>query len=141
MNEIRTTTLGQTSPIPVLRPKRLAITIASAVSLGSYEAGVLWEVLSAIQQHNEHDRTRAYPETRIVVDVCTGASAGGMTATILAQKLLFEGESFIDPYENPLYKAWVEGIDLSGLQATIPLSPVVLCPQGIRIEELSLPGK
>ena len=33
-------------------PKRLAITIAGAVSLGSYEAGVLYEVLDAIHQHN-----------------------------------------------------------------------------------------
>ena len=31
-------------------PKRLAITIAGAVSLGSYEAGVLYEVLDAIHQ-------------------------------------------------------------------------------------------
>jgi hypothetical protein len=29
-------------------PKRLAITIAGAVSLGGYEAGVLFEVLDAI---------------------------------------------------------------------------------------------
>jgi hypothetical protein len=33
-------------------PKRLAITIAGAVSLCSYEAGVLYEVLDAIHQHN-----------------------------------------------------------------------------------------
>jgi hypothetical protein len=33
--------------------KRLAITIAGAVSLGSYEAGVLYELLRAIRTYNE----------------------------------------------------------------------------------------
>jgi hypothetical protein len=103
-----------------IRPKRLAITIAGAVSLGSYEAGVLWEVLDAVRQHNDDERIREDSSKRIVVDVLTGASAGGMTAIILSQKLLFEGASFRGPYDNPLYKVWVEGIDLSGLQATNP---------------------
>ncbi|MGA2335718.1 MAG: hypothetical protein ABSG08_10115 [Terriglobales bacterium] len=31
---------------------RLAITVAVTVSLGSYEAGVLYEILDAIAQHN-----------------------------------------------------------------------------------------
>jgi hypothetical protein len=32
--------------------KRLAITISGAVSLGSYEAGVLFEVLRALKENN-----------------------------------------------------------------------------------------
>jgi hypothetical protein len=32
--------------------KKLAIAISGAVSLGSYEAGVLYEVVDAISQHN-----------------------------------------------------------------------------------------
>jgi predicted acylesterase/phospholipase RssA len=68
-------------------PKKLAVTIAGAVSLGSYEAGVLWEVLDAVKQHNLSKDTA--PDDRIVIDVITGASAGGMTAVILAQKLLY----------------------------------------------------
>ena len=96
--------------------KKLAITIAGAVSLGSYEAGVLYEVLDAIAQHN------ATPETskddRIVIDVLTGASAGGMTAIILAQKLLYSGDEFCGPYDNPLYNLWVKRISLTGLQGT-----------------------
>ncbi len=94
-------------------PKKLAITIAGAVSLGSYEAGVLWEVLDAIDQHN-----KANPDDRIVIDVLTGASAGGMTAIILAQKLLFSAGEFLGPYDNPLYNCWVKRISLAGLQAT-----------------------
>jgi len=73
-------------------PKRLAITIAGAVSLGSYEAGVLCEVLDAINQHHDDPATAA--DDRIVIDVLTGASAGGMTAIILAQKLLLAPRNF-----------------------------------------------
>ena len=97
-------------------PKKLAITIAGAVSLGSYESGVLFEVLDAIDQHNRNPDTT--PDSRIVVDVLTGASAGGMTAIILAQKLLFNAGEFAGPYDNPLYNTWVKRISLAGLQAT-----------------------
>jgi len=99
-------------------PKKLAITIAGAVSLGSYEAGVLWEVLDAIRQHNTNDQTP--DDAKIFIDVITGASAGGMTAAILAQKLLYSADEFKDPYDNPLYRAWVERISLEGLQKTGP---------------------
>ncbi len=97
-------------------PKKLAVTIAGAVSLGSYEAGVLWEVLDAIRQHNEDKNTS--PEDQISVDVMTGASAGGMTAVILAQKLLYSRGEFKAAYDNPLYNTWVKRISLQGLQAT-----------------------
>ncbi len=63
--------------------KKLAITIAGAVSLGSYESGVLYEVIAALKQHN----SKLPPNgdgNRIEIDVLTGASAGGMTAIILA---------------------------------------------------------
>ncbi len=97
-------------------PKRLAITIAGAVSLGSYEAGVLWEVLDAIRQHNGDPLTD--DSQKIVLDVLTGASAGGMTAIILAQKLLYGADEFRGAYDNPLYNTWVKRISLAGLQDT-----------------------
>ena len=97
-------------------PKRLAITIAGAVSLGSYEAGVLYEVLDAIHQHNCVPGTP--DEERIEIDVLTGASAGGMTAAIVAQKTLYAADEFRDPYDNPLYNVWVKQIDLVGLLDT-----------------------
>jgi hypothetical protein len=40
-------------------PKRLAITIAGAVSLGSYEAGVLYEILRAVRFNNENTDVNA----------------------------------------------------------------------------------
>jgi hypothetical protein len=94
--------------------KRLAVTIAGAVSLGSYEAGVLYEVIDAITQHNSDPRTAL--DNQIVVDVLTGASAGGMTAIILAHKLMFCAPEFRGPYDNPLYNTWVSRITLAGLQ-------------------------
>ncbi len=96
--------------------KKLAITIAGAVSLGSYESGVLYEVLDAIDQHNRNPATAG--ADRIMIDVLTGASAGGMTAIILAQKLLFSADEFIGPYDNPLYNTWVKRVSMDGLQAT-----------------------
>ncbi|HKF46322.1 MAG TPA: patatin-like phospholipase family protein [Terracidiphilus sp.] len=102
-------------------PKRLAITIAGAVSLGSYEAGVLYEVVETIRRHNANT---ADPAAQIEIDVLTGASAGGMTAIILGQKLLYCGPEFLDangagkPYDNPLYNTWVKRISLAGLQDT-----------------------
>lgn len=96
-------------------PYRLAITIAGAVSLGSFEAGVLFEVFDALCQHNQ----TASADQRIYIDVLTGASAGGMTAAIASQTLLYTG-AVSDPYNNPFYNAWVAGVDIQGL---LPLGP------------------
>jgi hypothetical protein len=103
--------------------KRLAVTVAGAVSLGSYEAGVLYEVLDAIHQHNSNPAT--LPGEQIQIDVLTGASAGGMTAIILAQKLLYNADEFAGPYDNPVYNCWVKGISLQSLQQTQPDEPAL----------------
>lgn len=101
-------------------PKKLAIVISGAVSLGSYEAGVIYEVLEAIARHNENAEIN---EERIEIDVITGASAGGMTACILAQHLLCGDQPLSDnpeqsirkPYNNPIYNAWVAEVDIRKL--------------------------
>ncbi|HZQ47360.1 MAG TPA: patatin-like phospholipase family protein, partial [Verrucomicrobiae bacterium] len=95
--------------------KRLAITISGAVSLGSYEAGVLYEIVHAIGQHNTDPATP--PDDKIYIDVLTGASAGGMTATITAQKLLFEADALAGAYSNSFYLPWVADVSLDGLLA------------------------
>lgn len=94
-------------------PQKLAIAISGAVSLGSYEAGVIYEIMEAIAQHNSHLDTA--DDQRIEIDVITGASAGAMTACILAQKLMFEAEALRQPYANALYSSWVEDVDIQGL--------------------------
>jgi patatin-like phospholipase len=100
--------------------KRLAISIAGAVSLGSYESGVAFEVLDAICQHNEWAAANHQVDERFEIDVLTGASAGGMTAAMIAQRLLYDGPSMSEPYNNPLYNAWVSTVDISGLLARGP---------------------
>lgn len=100
-------------------PKRLAITIAGAVSLGSYEAGVAYELLEAVRTHNQQPGLDA--DDKIYIDTITGASAGGMTAAMLAQRLMFDGAAMgmgdgdACAFTNPLYHAWVERISLQGL--------------------------
>ena len=32
-------------------PKKLSVTVSGAVSLGSYEAGVMYEIIHAIKEH------------------------------------------------------------------------------------------
>lgn len=95
--------------------RKIAITIAGAVSLGSYEAGVMYEVLEALRQHNEWANGAGRTDERIEIDVLTGASAGGMTASMTALALLFDGPSLTDPYNNPMYNAWVKEIDIESL--------------------------
>jgi len=86
--------------------RRLAITISGAVSLGAYEAGVLYEILQALKAHNTSG-----PDP-ITVDVLVGASAGGMTAAIVAQKILYEASTLDDPVTNALRLPWVVQADL-----------------------------
>ena len=93
-------------------PKKLAITVSGAVSLGSYEAGVMYEVTRAIGQHNHASENK---DNQIIIDVLTGASAGGMTATIVAQKLMFEAGALDGAYTNSLYGPWVTDVDIQGL--------------------------
>ena len=93
-------------------PKKLAITISGAVSLGSYEAGVLYEVIRAIGQHNTNEPLL---ENKVYIDVLTGASAGGMTATIAANKLLYEADSLNGATTNAFYQPWVAEISIERL--------------------------
>jgi Patatin-like phospholipase len=92
--------------------KRLAITIAGAVSLGSYEAGVLYELMQAIGSYNQ---ATADDDKKIYVDVLTGASAGGMTAAMVSQRLMYDAASLEGAFTNSLYQAWVERISLMEL--------------------------
>ncbi len=79
---------------------------------------MLYEIIHAIGQHNAHKDTLKNPDEKIVIDVLTGASAGGMTATIAAQKLAFEASALDGAYTNALYRQWVEDISLDGLLDT-----------------------
>ena len=93
--------------------QKLAIAISGAVSLGSFESGVMYEIIEAIAQHNQHPETTE--DQKIIIDVITGASAGAMTAAILTQKLLFEADRLRDSHQNDIYRAWVEDADIQTL--------------------------
>ncbi|MFZ8201789.1 patatin-like phospholipase family protein [Alteromonas portus] len=92
---------------------RVAFAISGAVSLGSYEAGTIYEIISALSEHNKN-----LPENsndRIEIDVLSGASAGGMTAALIAHKLLHDPVMLAGKTSNAAYKAWVEKVDIQGL--------------------------
>jgi hypothetical protein len=126
---------GSSSDVAMV--KKLAVVISGAVSLGSYEAGVAYEVLEAIAQHNEAVDAAGQADERIEIDVITGASAGGMTATILSKALLYHGETMRKPYANPLYKAWVEEVKM--LRANIADSePGLLEVDNVELHKQSL---
>ena len=96
-------------------PYRVAIAISGAVSLGAYEAGTLYEIIRALEEHNTNP-----DNPKIEIDVLTGASAGGMTAAMLAQKLLYDGAALQGDTANIGYQAWVKSVDIDGLLTMAP---------------------
>jgi predicted acylesterase/phospholipase RssA len=90
---------------------KVAIAISGAVSLGSYEAGTMYEIINAIKAHNESNPAHEH----IHIDVLTGASAGGMTAALTTQKLLYDANALHGEYSNAGYLAWVKQVHIDGL--------------------------
>ncbi|MCH7768745.1 MAG: patatin-like phospholipase family protein [Nitrospinae bacterium] len=93
--------------------KKIALVMGGGVSLGTYIAGALTELLYALQ-HNTSDE-------KVVIDVIAGASAGSMTAAMVAKALLYD-KSMV----SKLREAWVERINWRsrnswpGLQRSFP---------------------
>lgn len=87
---------------------RIALTLAGGVSLGAYQAGAVYELLWALAH-------RADPREPIVIDVLTGASAGAMTAAVLARALLYDRA-----VAEELHRAWVTDISAADLLAGQP---------------------
>jgi predicted acylesterase/phospholipase RssA len=93
---------------PALNPawpagqKKIALVMGGGGSLGAYEAGVLIELMYALDTLNAE-----LPEQdRFVVDVITGASAGGMSAAVMARVMMYDYPGG----RADLYKAWVRDI-------------------------------
>ena len=95
-------------------PKKIALVIAGAGSLGSYEAGVLAELTYALDVLNQSREPLDGPpgprEGPFVIDAITGASAGGMNAAILARVSMYES-----PRRDRLHTAWVKQINIDAL--------------------------
>lgn len=77
-----------------------------------------------LAQHNQWASENNSRDERIEIDVLPGASAGGMTVAMIAQRLLFDGPALSLPYSNPLCDAWVMAVDIVGLLARGSDEPV-----------------
>ena len=86
---------------------RIALVVSGGVSLGSFEAGALTEILFQLERLNRQARRQAY-----VVDVITGGSAGAVTGALVARLLL----GGIDARtRNLLHDVWVDSIGIEQL--------------------------
>ncbi len=85
---------------------RLALVLSGAVSLGSFEAGALDEILFVLQKLAEDPGV----DDPWVLDVITGASAGSMTAGLVARAVMHDFG-----HRRFLRQAWVEDIDIADL--------------------------
>lgn len=89
----------------------VSLILAGAVSLGSFEAGALDEILWVLDRLNDG---RADAE-KYRIDSIAGASAGSMTGALVAQAVMrgFEKRSL-------LHRAWVQEIDIARLLEEVP---------------------
>ncbi|MCS6839775.1 MAG: patatin-like phospholipase family protein [Roseiflexus sp.] len=81
-----------------MEKKRVALVLSGGVSLGSYIAGALDELLRALALSGAYE-----------IDVITGASAGATTAALIAHGLLYRGG------DTALHDVWVKQIDMHDL--------------------------
>lgn len=101
----------------------LGITMAGAVSAGSYTGGVMDYLIRCLQRWEQAKRGEYLPQFRnlipphqVVIDAMGGASAGGMTTTMTVLTLLRGDYKPIDPEEivgiktptgNLFYDSWI----------------------------------
>src|SRR4028118_970161 len=86
-------------------PKLITLNCSGGISLGAYMAGVFYELT----------KEAVKPESKINIDIITGASAGAMSGVLAAYCLLESDmtQSFRDnEQQSPLYQAWVEQADI-----------------------------
>ena len=99
---------------------KIGIIMSGAVSLGSFEAGVITELFWAIDQKNKEirdgkevilkDNVIEFKVNKFEVDVITGASAGSLTAALAASIVMNDYTKI-----NNLSKAWVDDADIAKL--------------------------
>jgi predicted acylesterase/phospholipase RssA len=98
----------------------LGLVMAGAISAGAYTAGVIDFLIEALDEFEKMKADPAYdgPRHSVMIPVMTGASAGGMTASIATLQLFHEiehvrpGAAPPAPKMNRLYSSWVSDIDL-----------------------------
>jgi predicted acylesterase/phospholipase RssA len=102
--------------------KKVALVLSGGVSLGSYIAGALDELLTAFA---------AAPD-QYQIDIITGASAGATSAALIAHGLLYRGG------QTELRPAWVDKVDITDLLAPdIPRGEPLSLLNSRRIREVA----
>lgn len=104
---------------------RLGLSLAGAVSAGTYTAGALDYFVEALDawQEGRAAGDAAAPDHLVVLDAIAGASAGAYGAALLAIGLRsrfphMSLSGYADPpdcLDNPLYAAWVRGTGVEDL--------------------------
>jgi Patatin-like phospholipase len=121
--------------MPTNNTFHLAITMAGAVSAGAYTAGVIDYLLEVLDKWEEMKNDPEYadkvPKHNVVIEILSGASAGGMTACITSLVVqrerhpiaayspsetksydnLLAGELTLRKKNNRLYNSWVNMLD------------------------------
>jgi predicted acylesterase/phospholipase RssA len=82
---------------------KISLIMTGAVSLGSFEAGVLTELLYALDHQCRNGN-------QYELDVITGASAGAMTAGLVAFAIMNDYTR-----RSNLYRAWVDLVEIESL--------------------------
>lgn len=94
----------------------IALVLSGAVSLGSWEAGVLDELLGQLDRLNRDRETQDH----FKIDVITGASAGALTAAMVGRAVMLDPDA-----QRSLRKAWVDEIDITRLLEGIPANALL----------------
>jgi hypothetical protein len=110
-----------------MAPFKLGINMAGAISAGAYTAGVLDFLTEALDAwYAAKARGEIVPEHDVVIEVFSGASAGGMCAAISAVLLQQDFEHIQDVEKsgttNRLFESWVNKIDIQQLLKTEDLA-------------------
>lgn len=102
---------------------RIGLSMAGAVSAGAYTAGVIDYLLEALENWEKAKAMNlpGVPQHEVVIEVISGASAGGMTAVITSAAIQknfphINQQNFASPVnaENPLFDSWVNLTETSG---------------------------
>lgn len=90
------------SPVKTEKKKKIALVISGAVSLGSYQAGVLYELFSLLKQLGD--------KSEFEIDVIAGASAGSVNSIIFGLAMMYD-YNLIDWTK----RIWLKGLDIAVL--------------------------
>lgn len=98
----------------------IGLVLAGAVSAGSYTAGVidfLVEALDSWEAEKQKGTDPNIPKHKVRLRVISGASAGGINGGLLAAICRSEFPHGARE-DNPLYKAWVNDVEIKNLLST-----------------------